>query len=509
MPTKKKNSKSDLSPPRRFFISYARGTDEDERLARYLYDQLTSAGHVAFLDTQMTLGSSWKEEIPRALADCDVFIVLLSERSVGSDMVLKEVMIAREHKLNKGRPRLAPIRVRFSEDLGYAMGGYLGPYQLRAWQSENDSPQLLKELLDLAKAEPGLRQAAVSKPAPMPRSTSPIADLKSIPAPGCALAPDHPMYLLRDADEEALSRIERRGETVVLIGARQIGKTSLLNRCLDVWSKQGGRFASVDLSFFDENKLEELPTLLQQLAKVFLHELGLPENVDKVTDSGSMTWFVEDQIIKPVGGPLVLAIDEVDRVFDKTYRSNFFGMIRGWVNARAKVRSPWKQVTIVLAISTEPHLLMVDRYQSPFNVTVPIRLNWFDLDRCHTLNERYGSPLEPGQVPRLHEFLGGHPYLTQLTLYELKSRNQESFLRFMINAIDPDSPFAPHLNVLWTHLQERPGLNLLDAMQRVVRYGISPVDDVAYRLQAAGLVRREENRVMPANELYARFFGRV
>ena len=53
-------------------------------------------------------------------------------------------------------------------------------------------------------------------------------------------------------------------------------------------------------------------------------------------------------------------------------------------------------------------------------------------------------------------------------------------------------------------LQERPGL--LNAMRRAVRLGTAPNDDTYHRLYRAGLVRREGNRIVPTNLLYARFF---
>lgn len=117
-------------------------------------------------------------------------------------------------------------------------------------------------------------------------------------------------------------------------------------------------------------------------------------------------------------------------------------------------------------------------------------------------------PLAPADVLRVQEFLGGHPYLTQLAFYELSRQSSAGLIRFLLDATDHDSPFAPHLNTLLSHVQERPELKLLDGFQRIVRFGQAPSDDVAYRLQAAGLVRRDEQRVVPSNELYARFFGR-
>lgn len=354
---------TDAPPKKRFFISYAHGNADDEALARWLFDQLIAADHIAFLDERMKLGTRWKDEIPRAIGDCDVFIVLVSDRSVNSDAVHEEALIARERHRQSGRPLFAPIRVRYSGDLGYVLGMYLRSSQWRDWRSTADSPTLLQELLGIpavaAAAEAAATAIATKPPAPRPH---PIIDLETVPTPGGPMPPDHPMYLVREADKESLARVKRQGETLVLLGPRQTGKSSLLNRCLDECSQRNKHFASVDFSLFDTGKFATLPGLLRELASAFLRELRLTADVAAINGPGDLTWFLEDHLIKAIGGPVVLVIDEVDKVFEQAYRSDFFGMIRGWHNARARVRSAWKQVDLVLAISTEPHLLMVDRY---------------------------------------------------------------------------------------------------------------------------------------------------
>jgi hypothetical protein len=70
-----------------------------------------------------------------------------------------------------------------------------------------------------------------------------------------------------------------------------------------------------------------------------------------------------------------------------------------------------------------------------------------------------------------------------------------------------EGPFGDHLKALLFKLQRQPGL--LDALRQAIRRGTLPDDQTYYRLRGAGLVTRDNNRIRPANELYARFFSEV
>lgn len=56
---------------RRFFISYAHGGADDERLRSWLHDALTQAGHEVFFDGKIPFGTKWADEIERQLGACD------------------------------------------------------------------------------------------------------------------------------------------------------------------------------------------------------------------------------------------------------------------------------------------------------------------------------------------------------------------------------------------------------------------------------------------------------
>jgi hypothetical protein len=72
------------------------------------------------------------------------------------------------------------------------------------------------------------------------------------------------------------------------------------------------------------------------------------------------------------------------------------------------------------------------------------------------------------------------------------------------HAIDDAGPFGDHLRYYLLRLQGKP--ELMSALRNVIERRGSSDELLTYRLQAAGLVKRESNKVVPRCELYARYF---
>jgi len=106
-------------------------------------------------------------------------------------------------------------------------------------------------------------------------------------------------------------------------------------------------------------------------------------------------------------------MDEVDRLFNTDYRSDFFSMLRAWHNDRA-TSDIWTNLDLALVTSTEPYQLIDDLNQSPFNVGEILNLEDFTPAQVAELNRRHDNPLTNEEERRLVEVLGGHPYLTRL-----------------------------------------------------------------------------------------------
>jgi len=495
---------------RKFFISYSHAEAEERALAKWFHEALLRAGHQSFIDAGIPLGAKWSEEVERNLTACDCFIALLSEAAVKSEMVIEEV-----RRANSLRRQLIPVLVRFDGDFGYHLGAIINPLQWERWESKDDSKPILKKILHLAggSASPQpVKQPAKRRTAKPRRKTAlPRPAPMASPQPSGSMWADDPLYLSRDADATAIKLAANQGVTLVIEAPRQIGKSSLLQRYLAECHRTGKRTALVDLSGLDFSSYDGL--LTEIVAELSLELDITASSTPAIINQQQFTHWVQQRVLTSPATPVVLAFDEADSIFAQDYRQKFFAVLRSWHNRRARAGSPWRKLDLALVISTEPHLLIDKPTLSPFNVGNRLKLRPFTPEECYRLNQLHhhltGRQLDETQVRQLRDLLGGQPYLTRLAYHLMLVDQTYSFDDLTRAAEANETPFADHLRALLSRLRERSDYNLAAAFRQIIRDGQTGDQAAVARLKAAGLVREEDDRVVPANGLYARFFGRV
>jgi hypothetical protein len=203
-------------------------------------------------------------------------------------------------------------------------------------------------------------------------------------------------------------------------------------------------------------------------------------------------------LLSQVEQPIVIALDEVERLIDAAFRSEFFGMLRSWHNRRAREEA-MKRVDLVLVSSTEPYELIPDLNQSPFNVGENIQMQDFTPAEVADLNQRHGSPLTPPELARLYQLLKGQPYLVRQALYQVAS-GRKTIAELLDTATKEDGVFGDHLRYHRLRLEKRS--ELVDGLRQIVRGNGQQVSkSVAVRLEAAGLVKSETATAVPRGEL--------
>jgi hypothetical protein len=499
--------------PAHFFLSYRRRAERDAGLAEFLRERLAAAGHKVFIDVDMPLGTRWSEEINRQIDRADFLVVILSKETVESEMVLAEVRLAHQRQTQEGRPLILPVRVDYTSPLGYELGAYLDPLQYELWRTPADNARISTAILKAAirKEQPEAKQESAAPS--FERATEaashpqPSVDRRAFVNPSGSMLPNDPFYVTRAADKIIDRLAGERGTTLVIKAPRQIGKSSLLVRYMKASMAAGKRLAFIDLQGLAEAQLADYPSFLACFAKILLQRLRLPSGDLPPLESGfDVTNLVESRIFPEIEEPILLALDEADRLLGRPWQTDFFGMLRIWHNNRWQ--PGWSDVDLALVIATEPYLLVASEHQSPFNVGEVANLPPFDLPAVQKLNHHYGEPLRRSECEQLYQLLHGHPYLTRVALHRLITTEGLLWSRLVETADDDDGPFADHLKALLMRL-DRAGL--AEVMHQVIRRGQLPGNDwkVFYRLKGAGLVLEETDCFVPANLLYARFFGRV
>ncbi|KYC42840.1 ATPase [Scytonema hofmannii PCC 7110] len=493
------------------FISYKRNADPDEALALQLYHSL-SQHHEVFIDQRMVVGTRWAECIEKQLCKSDFLIVFLSSRSVHSEMLGLEIQRAHElAQLHGGRPAILPVRLAYREQFQYPLSAYLDSINWAFWQDDSDTPRLIAELtqaiaggeLSIGEAQkPSLLRAseALSFPRPFPNA--------QLEMPEGTMDSESQFYVERPCDAIALRTIEQKGVTIAIKGSRQVGKSSLLIRIKETAEKAGKRVAYLDFQLFDKAALQDSELFFRQFCSWVSDELDMEDRVDEcwrapLGNTQRCTRYISRHILKGLGKqPLVLAMDEVDKVFDAEFRNDFFGMLRSWHNCRATTPI-WKNFDLTLVTSTEPYQLIDDLNQSPFNVGQVIEMGDFGPEQVADLNQRHGLPFNPSEERRLIGLLGGHPYLIRRSLYLIASQ-QISPNDLFANAINDSGPFGDHLRHHLSLLHNK--TELIQGLLEIIRQNNCADKRIFWRLRGAGLVREEGKAIVPRCQLYAEYF---
>jgi hypothetical protein len=493
----------------RIFISY-RHCDPDQELAVLLYEGLRQQGHEVFIDKDIPGGANWVKAIDKHLKWCEFLVVILSEESMISEMVQGEIRRAYYRRKQEGIPALIPVRLGYFGPLDYELDSCLARINYLKWQFPEDSTRVLQEVvaaLTHTAVEPaeiaslpvvgGEPQTVVDQRRPLPK-----IDPRTLSVPRGAIRPNpqDPFYVIRSVDREIEAIAARCGETVVIKAPRQMGKSSLLMRYLYYCRQADKQIAFINLCPL-YHRSSTYTDFLSGIAASILRELHLQAVAP--LQNNDLTYFIEDNVLPMIPGGLVIAFDEADCILGAQHQSAFFSLLRSWHDNRANVLRPWEHVDLAIVISTEPYLLIKEADRSPFSVAIPVELRPFTNPECHHLNWQYGGPLNKSEVNDLFMLLGGQPYLTRLAYYDLATHRID-YRTLLDTAGAERGPFGEHLRALLVGLHQHPSLH--QAMQRIIRYRRIEDDDLYYRLQGAGLVRREQDQIVPANLVYARFF---
>ncbi|BAY12101.1 AAA-like domain-containing protein [Calothrix sp. NIES-2098] len=501
------------SQPKRIFINYKRDTTPDESVALQVFQAL-SPQHQVFIDQTMLVGTHWAERIAGEIRQADFLIVFLSSQSVHSEMVETEVRMAHElAQVQGGRPAILPVRLAYREPFQYPLSAYLNHINWAFWQGAEDTPRLITELaqaisggkLTIGEAQAKADLLQVHQPSSFPRpfaSAQPVA----LEMPEGTMDTESTFYVERPSDFLALQTIAQRGVTITIKGPRQVGKSSLLIRTKEAAENGGKRVAFLDFQLFEKAALRNAELFFRQFCFWLSDVLEMADKVDEywntpLGNSQRCTRYVSRHILKELGKPLVLAMDEVDKIFDTDFRNDFFGMLRSWHNSRATTPI-WKQLDLTLVTSTEPYQLINDLNQSPFNVGQVIELADFTSEQVAELNQRHGLPFNPSEERQLIALLGGHPYLVRRSLYLVASR-QMSTTELFTNATAEHGPFGDHLRHHLSLLHDK--TELIQGLLQIIRQNNCEDKRVFWRLRGAGLVRESGRLLIPRCQLYAEY----
>jgi serine/threonine-protein kinase len=291
-----------------------------------------------------------------------------------------------------------------------------------------------------------------------------------------------------------------------------MGKTSLMVRLLAQAAKQNYRTMYLNLHLADKKDFANLNQFLKWFCASVSQSLGLPNRIADYWDEQfstskvNCTDYFEQYLLANASSPLVLCLDEVDRVFPhREVAFDFFGLLRAW-HEQGKIRNIWKRLRLIVAHSTEVYVPL-NINESPFNVGLPIELPEFTPEQVQDLAHRHGLNWTGVQVQQLMNIVGGHPYLVEQAISQLKVRSNLSFDQLLETSATEAGIYGNHLRRYWRVIQQHP--EFLEALDKIVTAtrSVRLESMQAYKLHSMGLVHLQGNEVALRCNLYRQYFG--
>ncbi len=252
---------------------------------------------------------------------------------------------------------------------------------------------------------------------------------KSFFRPGGTMDPSAPSYIERQADADLFAALSS-GEYVFVLDSRQKGKSSLVARAMVKLRERGIRTVKLDLQRIGANVTTEqwYAGLLSEIGD----ELVLSDEVfaywrDQQAVGPLARWIgaLRDVVLPKLDVPLVVFIDEVDFVRALPFATDeFFAAIRDCFNRRSEAKG-FERLTFCLVGVATPGQLIRNPEITPFNIGRRIDLADFEVEDTNSYEKKLDGPNRDGTklMARVHYWLNGHPYLTQLLCSHIEAND--------------------------------------------------------------------------------------
>ena len=326
---------------------------------------------------------------------------------------------------------------------------------------------------------------------------------------------DSALYIQRPPSEsQAYTEIAKPGALIRIKAPKHMGKTSLVMRILAQAQAKGYRTVRLNFLQAEDDILNNLERLLRWFCANIALQLDIESCLDDYWDEDlgfkvSCTTYLQGCILQQLDSPLVVALDEVDRIFNyPEVAQEFLPLLRFW-HEEANNAPVWQKLRQIVTHSTEIYIPL-NLHQSPFNVGLSLRLGEFNWEQIQELAKHYGLDrgkfsIQPQQLKSLQEIVGGHPYLLNLAFYHLVTQDRD-IEKLLKDATTETGIYREHLRGYLITFAKHP--KLADVYRQVINSDkpITLNSIAAYELESIGLIKLEGNEATPRCSLYCLYF---
>lgn len=522
------------STPLDVFISYSH---RDEKLRETLGLHLASLQRQGVIkswhDRKISAGTEWRQAIDENLNSAEIILLLISENFIASDYCYDLEMERAIARHDAGEARVIPIILKPVDWSGAPFGKLQAlpknAKPVTTWSNRGEA------FLNIAE---GIRQAAMematvltdkqptvlpepqqsAKATEMPTQSEPLKPTVtpdkiqqeiSLESPEGQVSIDSRFYITSPYEERCYEEIQKPGSLIRIKSPHNMGKSSLMAKVLAQASQLGYRAVTIDLEQTNQKFFDDLDKFMQWFCASVGKPLGVRVKIEEYWDdifgaNDNSTDYFEKYLLEGDDRPLVLAIDNFDRIFKYAdIETDLCGLLRGW-HESSKIKKLWQKLRLIIVHSQESYAQR-DINQSPFNVGLPIELGEFTPEQVQELVARHGLTWTEGELEQFMGLIGGHPYMVRSALYHIAAGDL-SLAEFLRTGPTEAGIYSDYLRGHLKTLEDYPELG---AAMKLVITSEAPVrlrSEESFKLDSMGLVVRVDNNVKPRCDLYRQYF---
>ena len=338
-----------------------------------------------------------------------------------------------------------------------------------------------------------------------------VKKIMSITFPNGVIPLNSPFYIERiTIEKEILTEIKKLGGSVRIKAPQQFGKSSMFLRVMHHLDFLAYRTVSLDLKQVSQNSLNDIDKFLRWFSVNVALGLNLEPRLEGYWNENigckvSCTLYFQNYLLPLINSPLLLALDNLDLIFDYSeVLKDFLTLLYSW-HEKARVLPLWSQLRLLVVHSTEIDVPL-EIYQLLFHVGVTIHLDSFTLEEVMELVKFYElNWMSEKDIKLLMAMTDGHPALVHLAIYHL-SQEKLTFMELLDNAPTSTGIYGSHLYRYQMKLHSKPELAI--AFKTVINSTkpvlLNPI--LANKLSDMGLIKLNQNKAVISCQLYQNYF---
>lgn len=309
--------------------------------------------------------------------------------------------------------------------------------------------------------------------------------------------------------------LAQQGALIRIKAPKQMGKTALMTQVL-THAKQHHHTVVVSLRLADSSVFTDLDRLLMWFCAIVSDQLNIEVDLEEqwkpfLGSNYNCTQFFDRTLLPQLTAPVVIALDDVDVLFDyAAIATDFLGLLRAWCEQAKRSdggSDSWHRLKLMVIHSTEVYIPL-HQHQSPFNVGLSIELSDFTREQVKQLASMHGIEWNSKKISEVMALVGGKPQLIRLTL-DSCTRGSTKLQDLLQNTTEKNSIYAEHLRQQFRMLQKYP--DLIPILKKVMvsdqAVALPPVQ--AFQLESLGLVTLQGQEASPSCSLYRQYFSEL